>query len=88
MDGVEEEERPDSFVEIVASAAEIVESTALGKQRVDHFAPAQGFQREIAFVRSAGNDVGKAAHEEAPLLLPPSSRSAKSSRICDSTSLR
>ena len=88
MDGVKKEERPDALVEVVAASAEIVEFAAFGKELVECQAPAQGIEGDIALVPSGGDDCGKAAHEEAPPPIERSSRSAKSSSICQSTSLR
>src|ERR1035441_9729273 len=88
MDGVEEEKRPDALVEVVAAAAEVVELPAVFKKQLDCGALAQGIQREIAPVFLAGYDARKVVHEEEPPPFADSSRSARSSSICVSTSLR
>jgi hypothetical protein len=48
MNGVEEEERADALVEIVALAAEAVELVALGKQLLDRCRAAESFERQVA----------------------------------------
>src|ERR1017187_5658973 len=88
MDGVKKEERPNALVEVVADAAEVVELPAIFKERLDCGALAQGIQREIALVFSAGNDAYQMIHEEESPPFADSSRSARSSSICVNTSLR
>src|ERR1039458_564047 len=88
MNGVEEEECPDALVEVVAATAEVVELSAVFKERLDGGALAQGIQREIAPVFSAGNDACQVIHKDEPPPFAASSRSARSSSICDSTSIR
>src|SRR5665213_3422909 len=88
MDGVKKEERPDALVEVVAATAEVVEFPAVLKERLNCGALAQGIQGKIALVFSAGNDAYQVVHEEEPPPFAASSRSARSSSICASTSLR
>ena len=71
MNGVQEEERSDAFVEVVAAPAEVVELPAFFKERVEVGAPAKSIQREHCVgLPSPANDVCQAVHEDAPA--PPS----------------
>src|ERR1035437_135630 len=88
MDGVKKEKCPDALIEVVASTAEIVELLAIFKERPNCGALAQGIQGKIAPVFSTGNDACQKVHEEEPPPFAASSRSARSSSICVSTSLR
>ena len=88
MDCVEKEECSYSLVEVVTVPAKPVEFLAFAVQFSQSQTPAQVIQRDIALVAVAGNDFSEPAHEEALPPLPRNSRSAKSSTICESTSLR
>jgi hypothetical protein len=64
MDGVKKEEHPDASVEVIAAAAEFFKRLAFGEEFVDGEALAQAIQRQIALVPAAGDNAGKAAHED------------------------
>ncbi len=88
MDGVEKEERPHAFVQVVAGAAEAVQRLALGEQLIERQVAADGIQRTVALLAARRDHGDEPAHWRVPPAVARNSRSARSSRIWESTCAR